>query len=163
MKPRDERQKVMIRARMRVGASWHDLCILNVSRRGLGIQAAIPLPRGTYVEICRGLVTVVARVMWSRGHRAGLQAQDAIAIQALIREPSAAAAAQPALPSGASADDRRRKPRTVQQAHERSRLVARAMEMACMVFVAAAMAFAAFGAVEDALASPLEQIRVALG
>ena len=44
----------MIRARMRSGVSWHDVCILNLSRRGLGIQAAEPPQRGAYVEIRRG-------------------------------------------------------------------------------------------------------------
>ena len=54
MKPREERQKVMVKARMRSGTSWHDVCILNLSVHGLGIQAAEPPERGTYVEICRG-------------------------------------------------------------------------------------------------------------
>lgn len=43
----------MIKARIRVGASWHDVCILNLSRRGVGIQSADPAGSGTYVEIRR--------------------------------------------------------------------------------------------------------------
>ena len=78
---REERQKVMIKARMRSGVSWRDVCILNLSVHGVGIQAAEPPARGTYVEIRRGSQVIVARVAWAKGHRAGLRSQDAIFIQ----------------------------------------------------------------------------------
>lgn len=67
VKPREERQKVMIKARMRTGVSWHDVCILNLSAHGVGLQAAEPPARGTYVEIRRGPHVIVARVAWSKG------------------------------------------------------------------------------------------------
>ena len=73
MKPRENRQKVMIKARMLSGASWHDICILNCSLHGLGIQAPQSPARGSYVEIRRGRQTIVARVAWSKGHRAGVK------------------------------------------------------------------------------------------
>lgn len=160
VKPREERQKVMIRARMRVGVSWNDVCILNVSPRGLGIQSADPPPRGTYVEICRGRLVIVAKVMWMSGRRAGLHSQDVIWIQALIGEPETAhpppaAAARPMV-------ERRRAPRAVAQAHERNRIVGRAMEAAFVAVAGLGMGAALFGMVEQALARPLTQIRQAL-
>ena len=160
MKAREDRQKVMIKARMRSGVAWHDVCILNLSTRGLGIQTATPPQRGTYVEIRRGTHVVVARVMWAKGHRAGLHAQDAIFVRALMKAESAAndAAAAPAYPKV----DRRRAPRAVQQNHERSRLAARAMEFACFGIAAVAIGLTAFGTVEQALARPLTQVRAAL-
>lgn len=160
MKAREERQKVMIRARMRTGVSWHDVCILNLSTRGLGIQAASPPQRGTYVEIRRGTQVVVARVMWAKGHRAGLHAQDAILVRALLKEQSAAndAVGRAAFPKV----ERRRAPRSAQRKHEQSRFVARAVEFACLGIVAAAAGLTAFGTVEQALARPLTQVRVAL-
>ena len=159
MKPREDRQKVMIKARMRSGASWHDVCILNVSLHGLGIQSAEPPERGTYVEICRGTQAIIARVAWSKGHRAGLRAQDAIFVRALINDN---VAAPPQRISQGRPVERRRAPRTAQQSHESSRLVGRAMEFACLALFVGALAMTAFGAVEQALAAPLSQISSAL-
>ena len=152
----------MIRARMRAGTSWHDVCILNLSRRGLGIQAADPPPRGSYVEICRGRHLIVARVMWSRGHRAGLQSQDLIWVQALLNE-GKAAANDSGLEKGLPRIERRVAPRSTRDRHERSRIVARAIELACIVAVGVGMGMAAFGLVQEALARPLSHIRSALG
>ena len=156
MKPREERQKVMVKARMRSGASWHDVCILNLSVHGLGIQAAEPPERGTYVEICRGSQAIVARVAWAKGHRAGLRSQDAIFIRALLREPEAGAVPRRHVPAGRPVE-RRRAPRTVDQRHCGSRLAGRAMEFACFALVAGAIAVTAFGTVSSALARPLSR------
>lgn len=141
---------------MRSGASWHDVCILNLSVHGLGIQSAEPPGRGTYVEICRGTHSIIARVAWSKGHRAGLRAQDAIFIKALVNDN---AAPGPRVARGIKVE-RRRAPRA-QQNH--SRLAGRAMEFACLVLFAGALAITAFGAVEQALAAPLSKISSALG
>ena len=67
VKPREERQKVMIKARMRSGASWHDVCVLNVSLHGVGIQTAEAPARGTYVEIRRGPHVIVGASPGRRG------------------------------------------------------------------------------------------------
>lgn len=159
VKSREERQKVMIRARMRSGVSWHDVCILNLSRRGLGIQAAEPPPRGTYVEICRGKEVLVARVMWAKGHRAGLHSQDAISVRALVYD-------LPANDGGPSEPypkiERRQAPRPSSQRHDQSRLVARAMEFACLGLVALGFGMTIFGSVEQALAQPIAQVQAAL-
>jgi hypothetical protein len=160
VKLREGRQKVMIKARMRSGAAWHDVCILNVSVRGLGIQSAVPPERGTYVEICRGTQSIIARVAWSKGHRAGLCAQDAIFVRALVNEN--AAALPPPIAQGAPVEHRRAS-RTVRQQFDRSRLVGRAMEFACLAVFVAALAMTAFGAVEQALGLPLSQVNAALG
>ena len=161
VKPREERQKVMVKARMRSGASWRDVCILNVSIHGLGIQSADPLERGTYVEICRGTQSIVARVAWCKGHRAGLRSQDATFIKALVNEALAPPERLPTV-SGRPVE-RRRIQRTAAQRHERSRLVGRAFEFACFGLVAMAIAMAAFGTVEQAFAAPLSRISSALG
>ena len=162
MNPRESRQKVMIKARMRLGASWHDVCILNVSRRGLGIQASSAPGRGTYVEIRRGHAEIIARVVWAKGHRAGLQSLDPFFLPALLQDVPANDRVRPD-PGGAAFVDRRREPRRPQQSHEKSRFVARTTEFACMAAAFMAAGFIAFGAVEQALARPLSQIRAALG
>jgi hypothetical protein len=162
VKPREERQKVVIKARMHSGVAWHDVCILNLSVHGVGIQAAEPPERGTYVEIRRGSQVIVARVAWSKGHRAGLRSQDAIFINAIVNDVGTASAAPRMM--GGQPVERRVQPRvTHQQRHNHSRLVGRAMEFACFAIAAGAVAMTAFGTVEEALARPLSQIGAALG
>ena len=43
-KPRETRQKVVLPARMRAGAGAVDVCIRDVSSRGMLIQAGVPPP-----------------------------------------------------------------------------------------------------------------------
>ena len=144
-----------MRARMRNGASWHDVCILNLSKRGLGIRAAEPPQRGTYAEICRGRQVVVVRVMWAEGHRAGLHAQDVIALHALVRE-------YPVNDGCTLVVERRRAPRSTQEQHESSRLFARIAEFACFALAAVACGLVVLGTFEHALTLPIARVRAAL-
>ena len=73
MTAREPRLKVLVRARIKAGATWHDACILNISSRGMLMQAGVPPVRGSYLEIRRGPVLVVARVMWTKQHRFGVK------------------------------------------------------------------------------------------
>ena len=146
---------------MRTGAVWHEVCIVNLSSRGLGIQAADPPLRGTYVEICRGRHVIVARVMWTKGHRAGLQSQDLIFVQGLIHE-AITAKPEPRY-DGARPVERRHRARTAAQRHEDSRIAARAAEFAFIAFLGIGMGVLGLGVIEQALAQPLAEIRAALG
>ena len=157
MKPRENRQKVMIRARMLNGAAWHDICILNSSMHGLGIQSAAPPQRGSYVEIRRGRQTIIARVAWSKGHRSGLRSQDPIFIAALVNGNDAAPATR-----NADFTERRLQPRAPTSSHSDSRLAGRAMEFACFAVIAAAIGLAGMSAVSQALARPMQQVNAAL-
>lgn len=157
MKPRENRQKVMIKARMLSGASWHDVCILNCSLHGLGIQCADAPQRGTYVEIRRGRQTIVARVAWSKGHRAGLRSQDPIVIAALVSGNDAAPAS-----TGDNFVERRHQQRPPARAHADSRLAGRAIEFACFGLIAAAVGLAGLSAVSHALARPMDEVHAAL-
>jgi hypothetical protein len=148
----------MIRARMRSNAAWHDVCILNLSTHGLGIQSADPPERGAYVEICRGRQTVIARVAWSKGHRAGLRSQDPIFIRALINDQAPPA---PPAPNGAFVE-RRVTPRPSSTAHDNSRIRARVIEFASFSAIAAALAFIAVSALSSALSQPMAAVRQAL-
>jgi hypothetical protein len=160
MKAREDRQKVMLRARLRDGAHWHDVCVLNMSAHGLGIQASTPPDRGTYVEICRGRHSIIARVAWSKGHRAGLRAQDAICIPGFVNDAGNAASSRPAL--GGRPVERRRIARTAAERHEQNRFKARGIEFACLALVGGALAITVFGTVQQALAQPLSRSSKAL-
>lgn len=83
-KPREPRQKVVLPARMRAGAGQVDICIRDVSSRGMLIQAGAPPPRGTYVEILRPGCVVTGRVVWSKQHKFGIVSREKIRIADVI-------------------------------------------------------------------------------
>jgi hypothetical protein len=160
MKPREPRKKVMIKARMRVGAAWRDACILDMSSRGLMIQAADPPPGGSYLELRRGRHVIVARVMWSRDRRAGLRSQDPLPTEAIIAEPDFSTG--PPIVAGIErrAEPAARATRPTQ--HERSRWRSRAWEFASLAFIGGVLATFAFDAVANALERPMTAVEGAL-
>jgi hypothetical protein len=159
LKLREERRKVLIRARMRRGGVWSDVCIVNIASRGLGLQAANPPERGDYVEICRGVHVVIGRVVWSSERRFGVQTQGTIPIMSIVNEPDCSAAPSP---QQAELRERRVAVRGDWQA-ERNRQRSRAMEFA-MIAVGAVCVAASLGAVaRDALATPLDIVGATLG
>lgn len=106
-KAREDRHSVLIRARMRAGGPALDVCVRNVSSRGMLLQANDVPAQGTYVEILLPDTVVVGRVMWTSERRFGIRARDRIPLHKLInghaRRPGAAAAApQRAAPSKAA-------------------------------------------------------------
>ena len=160
MKSREPRRKVMLKARLRVGAEWRDACILDLSSRGLMIHASEPLRDGSYIEVRRGRHVIVARVMWSKDRRCGLLAQDPLPTEALIAEPDHSAGTMIA-----HSQERRRDHRPLPSrafAHEQSRWRSRAFEFALVVIVGGACGTFAYGAVSDALARPLATVETAL-
>ena len=159
MKAREERRKVLIRARMRSCATWGDVCILNISSRGLQLQSARPPERGADVEVRRGPPVIVGRVAWSKQHRFGIRSQDALFIDAIIAEPDSAEAMRG--PVAYVPAERRSAPRRAASA-DNSRLVGRAMEFACLGLVVLAGATILYGAAESALAAPLAKVSGAL-
>ena len=159
LKPREPRRKVLIRARLRVIGTWADVCILNISARGMQLQAARPPQRGTYVEIRRGPHVIVGCVAWARQHRFGIKSQDVLFVDAIVAEPGDNEA-QPRRPA-CTAIDRRRRPRAACSSN--SRIVGRALEFACFGCVAAVGASAVYAAATDLFAKPLSAVSRALG
>ena len=164
MKQRSERRKLLVSARMRTDAGWSDVAITNASMRGLGLQTADAPPRGTYVEIRRGQLTINARVVWSNNHRFGVQTQDPVPIAALSAKPGEIAApdARAADFAAGGGKERRRSPRVTVEAHEQSRIRSRLMEYSChFIFAAAAVAIAA-SAVDEVFARQVATVERAL-
>ena len=143
---------------MRVGAAWRDACILDMSSRGLMIQANEPLAGGSYIEVRRGRHVIVARVMWSDSRRCGLRTQDPLPTDAIIAEPEQCAG-PPLLPQQERRLHRSAPPPSE---HERSRWRARAFEFAMVVTIGGACGTIAYGAVRDALSRPLGAVELAL-
>jgi len=141
---------------MRLGARWSDVCILNMSSRGLMARSAdAPLP-GSYVEMRRGTHIIVARVVWTDEQRFGATTQDVLPLDAIVSD-------QCETPTPiAAASERRKTPRDHVVDHARSRHISRWMEYG--VFAAGAVSVALFAAVslQDALAAPLAAVGSAL-
>ena len=157
MKPREPRHKVLVRARIKAGAGWHDGCILNVSSRGLMLQAADPPPKGSYLEIRRGALVIVARVMWAKSHRFGVKSQDALPIDAIVRDVEV-----PVVGEGVRVGDRRQAARPRLSTATRSRHQGRAIEYGFALALAVAAAGFAASEVYGLLSSPVEAVTAAL-
>lgn len=143
---------------MCTGGAWSDVCLLNISSRGLQLQSASPPPRGSYVEIRRGHLVIIARVAWTKGHRFGVRTQDCLPIEAICSEPGKSEPAK----SDAGTGDRRSAPRPAASSHEHNRHVARAMEFACLLIVVGGAASILYGTVSSALAKPLSAVTAGL-
>jgi len=157
-KPRELRRRVVLPARLRMGAHWSDACILNISSRGLMIQASRAAPEGSVIELWKGDYVIVARVVWRKGVRAGLRSEERVPVEEIM-----SLAQSPGLQLTATNDrplyERRKRPRT----HEDNRLRARMMEFASVALIGAFFAGSAYSLVEQALARPLAAVRTALG
>lgn len=156
---------MLIGARMRVGARWGDVRILNISSRGLLIQSAEAPPRGSYLEVRRGMHTIVGRVVWAGDERFGVQTQDPLSIEAIIREPdrSGREFAEPGeedAPFDRRAQQQRR--RSTEQRLERSKVIGRSAEFVCVGLVGLAAALTGYAALEQAFAKPMSQVTAAL-
>jgi hypothetical protein len=156
LKPREPRQKVLLKARMRVGVSWADACILNLSSRGMLIQSGSAPQRGNYLEIRRGRHVVVARVIWSCDERFGVETQGPVYAAELIREAdNSSVATRPA------SDERRAAPR-FREKSEASRWRGRAFEFGSLALFGIASAFLLFATIDELLGRPLSALGAAL-
>ena len=148
MKTRGLRKKVLLRAQVRAGPTWSDACIVNISWRGLGLQAAKPPQPGTYVELRTGAYTTVARVAWAKQHRFGLQTQDSVLMSGGTEE------TPPRVVSVAKDPDADRKGAT---------RLGRLMEFTGVAMAAAVAAIVLFGMVGQTLSDPKSRIVSVLG
>ena len=162
LKSREPRQKVMIQAQMRIGASWNQVCILNISPRGLSMQAAAAPPRGTYLEIRRGDHEIMACVMWANHHRFGVRTQDSLVVDDIIHHPKRSEAALAEAAASRAVAVRTASRRKVTERLDHSRMLSRAMEFAVIVMFVGAAAVVTFTAVAEALNRPLAEASLAL-
>lgn len=156
-KPRELRRRVMLGARMRTSAGWSDANILNVSSRGLMINATAASALGGKVEIWHGDHLIVAEVVWRKGSRAGLRCEDRVPVEDIL-----------AVTAGASLQltaakwpqvERRKRPRS----EDADRLRGRAFEFAGVVLIAVALGFCTLTFMQQAFAAPMHAVSVALG
>ena len=166
MKQREPRLACIVKARMRLDGVWRDVCIRNISSRGMLLQAGPPPRRGTYLEVYRGRHVIVARVAWSSDNRFGIQTQDRLDVQAIITEPDLSAARYNDVLKTQPAFERRSAPRPTQAElrwrAERSRFRAKALEFACVAAVTGSVGLVIFDTVSDRLTSSVAGVSAGL-
>jgi hypothetical protein len=143
---------------MRASSGWTDAHILNISSRGMQIDALRAAVQGNTVEIWHGEHMVVARVVWRKGTRAGLQAEQRVPVEELMCISQA-----PSLQLTAAQEWPRVERRKRARSHDHSRLRSRAMEFASVALIGLSLAAGAFLMVEQAFARPLIYVQAALG
>ena len=84
LRPREERLRTLIPARMRSESGWSDACILNVSSGGLLVYSAGGARPGSHVEIRRGGSLIIANVVWRSNQRIGLCSHHPVPIQEML-------------------------------------------------------------------------------
>ncbi|MFC3101781.1 hypothetical protein [Altererythrobacter lauratis] len=84
-KPRvEQRVRAVVRARLRDNLGERDICLIDISTRGLLATAARPPVRGDFVEIIVGRNRMTAQVKWTSERRFGLLLRERVSIPAMI-------------------------------------------------------------------------------
>lgn len=138
---------------MRAGGLPADVCIRDISSKGMMIHSGATLPRGSYVEIVTPAQTIVGRVVWGNDFRFGIQTRERVHIDLMIsgvRRAQGPADALPVRVRGAA-------DRPAQKGAIRA-LQARAFEFLTLIVFAVALV-ATFGmAAYQTLARPFEAV-----
>ena len=155
---REHRHKVLIRATMRADGPQRDICIRDISSRGLMVQASTAPARGTYVEIVAEERVIVGRVIWAKDRRFGILTRERVDVAAIIRRIPAAPerfspAARYAKPAAAAA----------RRGAGSNRTLGSALEFALILAFAAALAAALVSAAYQSISRPLENVSTHLG
>jgi hypothetical protein len=156
-RPRELRRRLILPARLRAPNGWSDACILNVSSRGLQINSVQSAIQGATVEIWHREHVIVARVVWRKGNRAGLRAEQRVPVEELMTLGQA-----PSLQLTADQwprAERRKRSRN----QDENRMRARALEFAGMVIIAAWLAGGLLAMVGQAFARPMAVVEAVLG
>ena len=149
---------------MRVGGTYVDACIRDISSRGMLVQANEPPPRGAYIEICRPGQIIVARVVWAKERRFGIATRERMNVDAFIAEAANGVAAAGADQAAAwpNADRRTARRHDVRQSAERSRHISAALEFGFVLACSALAAVTVANAVHDSLSRPFDVIATTL-
>jgi len=139
-KPRvEERTKALIKARIRDSRAERDVCVLDISTRGVLATTASPPARGEFVELQLGGHTLVGQVKWAGDRRFGLVLRDRVSVAALV-----AGARGPVTLKNSQAA-RKRKGSTFEAFAENWRDLGQFVQFAMIVVIVGAAAYALLG------------------
>ena len=116
------------------------------------------MAKGTIVEVLRGDMRIVARVVWSEAGRSGLQSDERLVVEDILSLENVRSLQL--IVSNGVRHERRKRPR---RAAIEPRLRGRAMEFLAVAAIGASLAAAVWAMAEDALATPLASASAALG
>jgi len=151
------RRRVILPARLRLGSQWTDICILNVSSRGLMIQSGQPARQGTIVEVRRERHIITGRVMWRDGGKIGLQCEDLVPVEGILS--LGAAKSLRLVAADGDLIERRQVPR---RGRPESRLLGRTIQFAGVLAIVLALSISGVLWVKTTLAQPLRTAEAAL-
>ena len=120
------------------------------------IRAGRGIPEASLVELRRGDVAIVARVIWREGSRAGLLADVPLPVAEILSLTQATALQ---LVGNAAPAERRAHPR---READHSRFRGKLLEFVSIAAIGASLAVTLFGIVEQALTVPMQAIRSGL-
>jgi hypothetical protein len=143
---------------MRAGLGWSDATILNLSSRGLMVNATAGALHADKVELWHGEHVIVATVIWRRATRAGLRAENRIPVDSMMALSEARSLPLIGVPEWPQVERRRRA-----RVGDDSRFRARAFEFGSITVIAAFLVVGAFAMIEVAFATPLHFVSAALG
>ena len=162
-KRRHPRRKVLIPARLKQDTGWFDICIRDISPKGLLVQGSSPPRRGTYVEIRRGAHVIIAKVAWAKEQQFGLTTQDILLVDALINRPDATGFGHSQMPSNDAHAGRRATPKvSSEQAAARSRHLSAMIQYGFALVFALACAVALGDVVQESFHRSLGTVTAAL-
>jgi len=148
---------------MRDDAGWSDVIIQNVSKHGMMMRTARPPSPGSYIEIRKAAMVVVARAIWVRDQFFGVRSQDRIELEDLFDQTNQQMGA--AIGLADANGDRRKQPRVQSPAEkaERSRRFATLFQFAVLAIVAGIAGLMIAQGVGEVLSTPFAAIETALG
>jgi hypothetical protein len=157
-KAREPRQVTATPARLNSDGRWQDVCIRNISSRGMMVEAQNPPPRGHYLEVRKGGHVIVGRVVWATGYHVGIVTQDRLEVSAVLAEAKVP-------PRRRTLDgepiERRRAPRR-EERHERSRVIGRFIDSGSFLVLGATGAVLAMDMARAAFERPLHEVESVL-
>lgn len=80
----EPRTRSAVRACLRDSQSERDICIMNISSRGLLATTARPPRRGEFVELIVGHNRLIGQVKWSSQRRFGMSLRERVSVTALL-------------------------------------------------------------------------------
>lgn len=161
MKPREDRLKVLLPARMCAEGGWTDVRVRDLSSRGLQLHAQYPLRHGSVVEVHVKGHRIVARVVWTRDLQSGLCAQDVLDVAAIVDNRVSTRASATASAGSGSVERRsvaRNAEFSVIETFERSRRRAAAFQFVWIGACIAGSAITGSFAIKELLHAPMRQV-----
>jgi hypothetical protein len=148
---------------MRIEGAWADVCIRDISSRGLLLQAVAAPERGNYIEIFRAGHVIIGRVVWKNDRRFGVRTQDRMDIEALVQQPLLSTPERRVASARQEFSERISPPRQPSAAGimdrvEQSRRISAAFQFGLITICGAFAAVTAVSLVGKAASAPLAQL-----